>query len=63
MNASEHKNTFFEKISNFEFQRKIQMPFSPFEFLEQFVISTFLITLTQFEKTGEKGKVFIPLEI
>ena len=39
------------------------MPFKLFEFLEQFVFSAFLITLTQFEKTGSKGKVFIPLEV
>ena len=31
------------------------------EFLEQLIISTFLIKLTQFEQTGSLGKVFIPL--
>ena len=35
----------------------------PFECLEQFMISAFLIKLTQLEKTRSTGKVFIPLEI
>ena len=38
------------------------MPFQLFEFLEQFMIGAFLITLTQLEKTGSTGKVFIPLK-
>ena len=38
------------------------MPFKFFEFLEQFMIGVFLITLTQIEKTGSMGS-FIPLEI
>ena len=34
-----------------------------FEFLEQFMIDTFLIKLTQFEETRSKVKIFISLEI
>ena len=56
MNASEQKNTdLVEKFSTFDFQL--------FAFLERFMISVFLITLTQLEKTGSIGKVFISLEI
>ena len=33
------------------------MAFKLFEFLEQFMTGAFLITLTQFEKTGSTGKV------
>ena len=43
---------------NTEFIEKI----STFEFLEQFMIGAFLITLTQLEKTGLTGKIFIPFE-
>ena len=32
------------------------------EFLEQFMIGAFLITLLQLRKTRSTGKVFIPLE-
>ena len=39
------------------------MPFELFELLEQFTIGSFLIRLTQLEKTGSIGKVIIPLEI
>ena len=39
------------------------MPFKLFEFLEQNMIETLLITSTLLEKTGSKGTVFIPLEI
>ena len=38
------------------------MPFKIFEFLERFIIGVFLISLTQAEKTGSAGKIFIPLE-
>ena len=38
------------------------MPLKLFEFLDQFMIGTFLIKLTQFEKTGSIGKLFISLE-
>ena len=42
MNASKQKKIDFdEKISIFEFQRKKQMPFKLFKFLEQFMIGTF----------------------
>ena len=35
-----------------------------FEFLEQLMIDTFLMKLTQFEKKNESmGKIFIPLGI
>ena len=37
------------------------MPFKLFEFLEQLMIVTFLITQAQLEKTGSIGRVFIPL--
>ena len=33
-----------------------------FEFEEQFMMDTFLLKLTQFEKTGSIGKIFISLE-
>ena len=39
------------------------MPLKLFEFLKRFMIGAFLITLTQLDKTGSTGKVFIPLEI
>ena len=39
------------------------MPFKLSEFLEKFMIGAFLTPLTQVEKTGSKGKVFIPLPI
>ena len=39
------------------------MPFKLFEFLEQFRIRAFLITLTQIEKTESISKFFTPLEI
>ena len=39
------------------------MHFKLFEFAERFMIGTFLISLTQHEKTESIGKVFIPLEI
>ena len=38
------------------------MTFKLFKSLERFMIGAFLITLTQLEKTGSTGKVFIPLE-
>ena len=34
------------------------MPFKLFEFLERFMTGSFLIALTQLEKTGSAGKVF-----
>ena len=32
-----------------------------FEFVEQVMTDTFLLKLTQFEKTGSRGKTFISL--
>ena len=32
-----------------------------FEFVEQFMMNTFLLKLTQFEKTGSIGETFISL--
>ena len=32
-----------------------------FEFVEQFIMDTFLLKLTKFEKTGSQGKIFISL--
>ena len=32
-----------------------------FEFVDQFIMDNFLLKLTQFEKTGSKGKIFISL--
>ena len=34
----------FENVSTFEFQRKNSMPLKLFEFLEKYMIATFLIT-------------------
>ena len=72
MNASYQKKYFVGKISNYEkkifskfdiFPTNVFFLFTCFEFLEQFMIGTFLITLTQLEKTGSIGYVFNPLEI
>ena len=38
------------------------MPFNLFKFLERFLIDAFLLILSQLEKIGSIGKVFIPLE-
>ena len=35
------------------------MPYKLFEFLERYMTGAFVITITQPEKTGSKGKVFI----
>ena len=43
---------------NTDFIEKISI----LEFLEQFMIGAFLITLTQLEKTGLADIIFIPLE-
>ena len=45
----------FEKFQNL----KKYMALKLFEFQEQFITSTFLIKLTQIEKTGSLSKVFI----
>ena len=54
--------TLLKKTLNFEFQKKM-MPIELFEFLERFMMGTFLINLTQLKKTGSTGKVFILLKI
>ena len=46
------------QFSNF---KKKQMHLKLFELLEQFMVDTFLIKLTQFEKTGSTSKSLIPL--
>ena len=38
------------------------MSFKLFEFVEQFILDTFMLKLTQFEKIGSIGKTFIWLE-
>ena len=64
MNASQHKKTLtFLKNLNFRISKKKEMPFKLFEFLDIFMIGAFLITLTQLEKSGSIGKIFILLEI
>ena len=61
MNANQEKiwTYFLKKISTFEFQRKKKMASQLFEFLEQLMIDTILIKLTQFEKTGFIGNIFL----
>ena len=54
--------TLLEKISNLEFRRE-NSSFALIELPERFVIGTFFIKLTQFEKTGSTDKVFTPLKI
>ena len=41
-----------------KFQGKNWMTLKLFQFLEQFMIDTFLIKLTQLEKTGTIGKIY-----
>ena len=58
MNVGKLKqNTLFKKsqLSNFKQKTKYS--------IDHFMIGAFLKTLTQFEKTGLIGKVFIPLGI
>ena len=43
--------------------KKKYMPLKHFEFQKLIMTDTFLIKLTQFEKTGSKGKFSIPLGI
>ena len=62
MNVTKHKKTLTLFLA-FEFQRKKEIPYKLFEFLERFMIGAFLIKLTQLEKTGSTGKVLIRLEI
>ena len=52
---------FLLKCSTFEFRTKKLMALKLFEFVEQFLMHTFLFKLTQFGKTGSMGKTFISL--
>ena len=63
MNARKLNKTklfFFQKHSNFEFGGKID-ELKALEFVEQFMMNTFMLKLTQFEKTGSIGKTSISL--
>ena len=59
MNASKQKKTELVKKTQLTNFKKKQISVKLFEFLEQFMIGNFLITLTQLEKTGSIGKYFI----
>ena len=62
MNAGKLKNwlVFFSQIFNFRIsKKKKQIALKLFEFVEQFILGTWLLKLTQFEKTGSIGKTFI----
>ena len=61
MNAKKNPD-FVEKNSQLRISKKM-MPIELFEFLERFMMGTFLINLTQLKKTGSTGKVFILLKI
>ena len=50
-----------EKNPTFRFQIKKCIALRLFEFQEQYVVGSFLIKITQFEKIGLLGKVLIPL--
>ena len=54
------RTCFLEKsqLSNF---KKKQMPLKLFEYLEQFIIGTFLVKVTKFEKGGSISKVLSSL--
>ena len=56
MKLKQKLNSFFSKPSTFVFRRKT-IALKPFEFIGQFMMDTFLLKLTQFEKTGSKGKI------
>ena len=51
----------FWKKFNFRTSKLKIMAWKLFEFQEQFMIHTYFVKLTQFEKTGSIGQVFIPL--
>ena len=63
INAKKQRKTdlFFVNASTFELQRKRYMALKLFKIQQQIKIYTFLINLTQFEKTALKGMVYIPL--
>ena len=52
---------FLEKLQLSNLEEKQFMPLKLFEFLEQFIMKSFLIKLTQFEKTGSICKILISL--
>ena len=52
---------FFREPSTFELRRKKIDALKLFEFVEQFMMDTFFIKLTQFEKTGSIRTTFISL--
>ena len=54
MNASKRKKKLLKNL-NFRISKKKIDDFSALEFLERFMIGSFLIRLGQFEKTGLKG--------
>ena len=65
MNASTQKKyglSFCKKIQFLKFNEKTDGFKVFFEFLEHFMIDTFLIKISQFEKTGPVRKIFFPLE-
>ena len=56
------KNRFvFSKIFNFEFRRNKLMNLTLFEVVDHFMMDSFLLKLTQFEKTRSLVKTFISL--
>ena len=59
MNARKQKKTLTHFL-NFQIKKK-DMSLKLFEILEKSLIVTVLIQLTQFEKTGSIGSVFIPM--
>ena len=52
---------FFKKSSNFEFRRNKFMTLTLFEVVDHFMMDSFLLKLTQFEKNRSLGKTFISL--
>ena len=65
--SNEHKETektaVFEKNLNFRMLKKKYMPSNLFEFLEKFMLDTFLMKYPQFEKTGSMIKFVFCMEI
>ena len=54
------KRLYFKNLQLLNFEEKIDgLKF--FEFVKPFVMNTFMLKLTQFEKTGSIGKTFISL--
>ena len=64
MNAGKlKKKRVFQVPFNFKFRRKKLIALKLFEFLKQFMMDTFLLKLTQFEKAGSKRKISFRWEI